>query len=38
MNFFQVYLMVGAIVFLGVAFAVAYWFVKTGARDDTRHR
>ena len=37
MNFFQVYLMVGAIVFLGVAFAV-YWFVKTGARDDTRHR
>jgi ABC-type uncharacterized transport system permease subunit len=34
MNFLQVYLMLGAIVFLGVAFA--YWFVKTGARNDTR--
>jgi heme/copper-type cytochrome/quinol oxidase subunit 2 len=38
MHFFQVYLMVGAIVFLGVAFAVAYWLVKTSRRDDTRHR
>jgi hypothetical protein len=38
MNFLQVYLMLGAIVFLGVAFAVAYWFVKTGARNDTRPR
>ena len=36
MHFFQVYLMVGAIVFLGAAFAVAYWFVKTGKRDDRR--
>jgi hypothetical protein len=34
MHFFQVYLMVGAIVFLGTAFAVAYWFVKTGRRDN----
>jgi hypothetical protein len=34
MAFFQVYLMAGAIVFLGTAFAVAFWFVKTGKRDD----
>jgi hypothetical protein len=33
MQFFQVYLMAGAIVFLSVAFAVVYWFIKTG-RDD----
>lgn len=36
MPFFQVYLMAGAIVFLGVAFAVAYWFVRTSRRDDKR--
>lgn len=36
MHFFQVYLMAGAIVFLGVAFAVAYWFIKTGRRNDKR--
>jgi hypothetical protein len=36
MHFFQVYLMVGAIVFLGVVFAVAYWFVKTSKSDGRR--
>lgn len=36
MNFLQVYLMAGAIVFLGTAFAVAYWFVRASARDRDR--
>lgn len=36
MPFFQVYLMVGAIVFLGVAFAVVYWFINAARDDDSR--